>query len=184
MKRYPSHFTPHGTRADYPFPRSRLLTQVWTASSSTICSLKVTQKSQADVDGLFQSDYIYQQFHVPLDNPCIGIATVFTTKADTTDHEPLRNLSGNIHEGLELEERCLRLPHALVARFQKFGWIINLSPGRRGKKSLPKTPHIELWSKIALRHDNKSIELGIEIIAPESIPFRREYCCGFGVDED
>ena len=152
-----------------------LLAQVSLRIFGRVVMLTAAQDSHADVHGRFQSRTTRQQFHVPLNDPKIGITTVFTTKTDVQDHEPLRSADGSILHGMEPETYTIHLTDGLVERFKSNGWIVALSPGWCGKKRLPKEPHIELWCQLMIRHDNKTIDIGIDIISPESIPYRREY---------
>ena len=120
-----------------------------------------------------------QQFHIPLSDPTLKYTIIFTTKTDVEDHEPLRTqdaFEGAIRAGLEQDTRYYTLPDALVERFMATGRFAWLSPGKNGKKHLPKEPHIELYCRFAFKHDNKSIDVGLEIIAPESVPYNRTSC--------
>ena len=133
--------------------------------------------------GNFVSDTVRQRFHVPLDNPVLAYTTVFTTKTNIVDHEPLREpgvpanskgISGRVYPGLEPQTGTYRLSDDLVKRFITKHWLVKLSPGKKGKKHLPKKLYIEVLCQIAIGHDNKNIKIGLEICAPECVPHRRK----------
>ena len=132
------------------------------------------QGSGADLQGNFCSRKVRQQFHILLNRPQLTYTTVVTTNTDIRSHEPLYIPEGSVREGLKPQTHTLTLGQDLVKRFEDRGWVVMLSPGKNGKKHMKKQPHLELWCQLAIRHDNKSIEVGIDVIAPECILFRRK----------
>lgn len=95
-----------------------------------------------------------------------------------TDHEPLYLPNKDIRQGFETETKQVRLANDMVNRHlnvdkPRTTW---LSPGKtKDGKPLPKTLHLEVFTRIALRHDNKSIEVGLEICDPAKVPYARTF---------
>ena len=153
-----------------------LLTQVSLFTLLFSTALTAEQKSSANHNGEFLSEKVLRHFQIPLRNPVITITTVFTTNTNVKNHDALKAPDGKIHKGLEPEEITRPLPPQLVEKMKKHGWVKQLSPGwsSHGKR-LPVKPHLEFWCQLAIRHDNKTMEVGVEVVDPASIPFRRKF---------
>jgi hypothetical protein len=121
-----------------------------------------------------------QHFHIPKARPQFAITVVFTRNARVRDHEPLKTISGYIHRDFEVDTRTFDLPPYVIKQIEDSGWVQDLSPGKdhRGRP-LKKVPHLEFFCRVTLRHDNKSIDVGYEILDPKNIPWRSKsssYC--------
>ena len=123
------------------------------------------------------SDKYDQMYHIPVDEPTLFYTTVTTSKGETEDHEPLYYPDGTtMREGFDVQTNALPLSSELVHRFRIKDRTVWLSSGQDNDGNpLPQRLCLELYCRFAMKHDNKSIEVGIEVLAPEHIPYKRMY---------
>lgn len=118
-----------------------------------------------------------QRFHIRKDmpHPHITYTIVFTRKtgAQLEDHEPLYESKDNIRPEFEVQEMKYYLSEDLIQELVHYGWVEELRPGRyeRSGRLMPKCDHLEILCRFALRHDNRSIYVRLQICNP---PYTRK----------
>lgn len=94
---------------------------------------------------------------------------VFTTESGLRDHVPLHGTNGEVDPRYDCEEGTFRLSEEFVNMLNQK--TIMLSPKDDDGNVLPKCPHFQFWGKFAIRHDNKSIDVGLRVIPPELVSY-------------
>lgn len=127
------------------------------------------------MQGSFVSKTMEQVFHIALEEPEVVYTLVFTGKTNLWDSEPLEPRGKRKCSDFDCITKRFRLSDGLIERFIEHGWKIWLPPVHKNKKDLPLQPHLEVHCRFAVRHDNKSIQVGVQVIAPETKMCRRMY---------
>ena len=126
--------------------------------------------------GRFTSRAEIQLFYIPIERSELSYTLVFTTRTDVKDHQPLFLPNGNVEAGFDHEERRVPLQPELVERFRRHGWEKELATEVNTKNEVTKWERfLQLYCQFAIRHDNRSIEVGVKVIAPEDVRYKGKF---------